>query len=94
MTSVVFVASVAARELVDALGPEELAALAERLAPYLPAPASDGWLNSAQTAEYLAISRDALKRLTASRSIPFEQDHPGGRCYFLRSELDRWRQGT
>jgi excisionase family DNA binding protein len=86
-----------ARALLAELGPDDLAELAERLRPYLPAPsepATDGWLDSRRAADYLGISRDALHRLTAERAVPFHQDRPGGRLYFLRSELDESRGAT
>ncbi len=87
--------STLARALLDQLGPEDLAELADRLAPYLQAPArsEDGWMNAKQAADYLGISIHALHRLTAERRIPFTQERPGARCYFRRSELDEWRGG-
>ena len=87
--------STLARALLDQLGPEDLAELAQRLAPYLQAPAAseDGWMNAKQTADYLGISIHALHRLTSERRIPFTQERPGARCYFRRAELDEWRGG-
>ena len=81
------------RALLAQLEPEDLAGLAERLAPFLrtPAASDDGWLNTKQAAEYLGISVHALHRLTAERRIPLHQDRPGARCFFRRSELDEWR---
>lgn len=52
---------------------------------------SDRWMTSAEAAEYLAIPLSSLRKLTAAGAVPFSQDAPGGRCYFLRTELDRWR---
>jgi excisionase family DNA binding protein len=49
------------------------------------------WLTLRQAAEYLAMGRGTLHKLTARRAIPFHQDAPGGRCKFRRSELDEWR---
>jgi hypothetical protein len=40
---------------------------------------------------HLGITTNGLHKLTASRSIPFEQDGPNCRCWFKRSELDAWR---
>jgi excisionase family DNA binding protein len=56
-------------------------------------PAQDSWLDSTRAAEYLGISRPSLHKLTAARAIPFEQEGPGWKCWFLRSELDAWRRG-
>ena len=39
-----------------------------------------GWMDTKQAAEYLGLSVDALHKLTAARSIPFEQSGPGARC--------------
>jgi excisionase family DNA binding protein len=82
-----------AQALLAELGPDDLAELARRLAPFLPQPATtgDGWLTTAQAAEHLGVSVHALHRLTAARTIPFHQDGPGARCYFKRSDLDAWR---
>jgi excisionase family DNA binding protein len=80
--------------LVNDLGPDDLAVLADRLAPYLvspPPPTEDGWLDSQRAASYLGISRNALYKLTAARSIPFEQEQRGCKCWFRRSDLDAWR---
>jgi excisionase family DNA binding protein len=53
----------------------------------------DGWLDTKQAAEYVSLTVAALHRHTAARTIPFEQDAPGGKCWFKRSELDAWRRG-
>lgn len=83
--------------LVDVLlsDPDGLDALAAALAPRLPrptVPAEDGWLNMKQAAAYLGMSSNALQKYTAAREVPFEQDTPGGKCWFKRSELDEWRR--
>jgi excisionase family DNA binding protein len=75
------------RKLIDRAWPM----IAERLAASDPAP--DGWLDSIGAAAYLSLSRHALHKLTASREIPFEQDGPGCKLWFKRSELDAWRRG-
>jgi excisionase family DNA binding protein len=91
-----------AQALVRALDAEALDLLAERLAPPLQAQVlvgqrhpdtGDDWLNSKSAAAYLGVSMNAIHKLTAARSIPFEQDGPGCRCWFKRSELDGWRSG-
>jgi len=52
-------------------------------------------MTTAKAAAYLGINVNALHKLTASRSIPFEQARPRARCYFKRSELDDdWRQSS
>lgn len=53
--------------------------------------AADDWLSTRQAARYLGLSVPALHRLTAARSVPFEQSGPGARCWFQRSALDGWR---
>lgn len=86
-----------ARALLEELGPDDLAELAARLAPYLPAPAApapDEWLTTRQAAEHLAISVHALHRLTAAGRVPVHQDGPGARCFYRRSELDVARKTT
>jgi excisionase family DNA binding protein len=81
------------------LDDDDLDRLAELLLPRLAdrvtsiAGQPDGWLDSAEAAAYLGISRTALHKATAARSIPFEQDGPGCKCWFKRSDLDAWRRG-
>lgn len=78
----------------DAL--ERLADLvAQRLAFTLTSSSTaDRWLTSREAAEHLGLPSVAqLHKLSAARAVPFHQDRPGGRLYFRRSELDRWRGG-
>jgi hypothetical protein len=71
--------------------------LADLLAPKLklrlkpPAAASDGWLDAKRAAAYVGLSVNALRKLTAERAIPFEQEVPGCKSWFKRSSLDAWR---
>jgi excisionase family DNA binding protein len=81
-----------------ALSPAILDALAQRIAPRVAELLKDEvgaeqWFNSGQAADYLGMTRNALHKLTSARQIPFEQDGPGCKLYFRRSELDRWRSG-
>jgi hypothetical protein len=55
---------------------------------------ADRWMDSCGAAEYLGMSRAALHKHTAARTIPMHQDSPGGKCWFLKSELDAWRLAT
>lgn len=71
------------RALVEALGPDDLAALAERLAPYLPerertATPTD-WLTLRQAATHLGIGYSTAKRHAAEGVWPVERE--GGRVY-------------
>lgn len=67
--------------------------LTTRRQPATPVTA-DGWLDTSRAAEYLGISKASLHKLTAARAIHFEQDGPGCKCWFLRSDLDTYRRGT
>lgn len=87
-----------ARALVDEISrdPAALERLAELLAPHLSSnvgEVEDGWMSTKDAAAYLGLTPNALHRLTAARSVPFAQEMPGGKCWFLRSELDEWRRG-
>jgi len=53
----------------------------------------DRWMESAEAARHIGRSISALHKLTAARRIPFSQDGPGAKCYFRRSDLDRWMAG-
>lgn len=55
--------------------------------------AVSGWMSSREAAGYLGLTLAALHRLTAARTVPFEQDTPGGKCWFNRADLDTWRRG-
>jgi hypothetical protein len=83
------------RALLDELGDDDLAALAQLLAPYLPSPAApdDGWLSTRDAAEYAGCSVNALHRAMAAREVAFEQAGPGGKAWFRRAAIDAWRRG-
>lgn len=77
-------------QLVDRLAERIAVALAERLG----ADEREGndWLDSRHAAVYLGVHRDTLRKLAAERAIPSEQDGPGCKLYFRRSDLDAWRR--
>lgn len=52
----------------------------------------DEWLDSRHAADYLGIHRDTLRKLSAERAIPSEQDGSNCKLYFRRSDLDAWRR--
>jgi excisionase family DNA binding protein len=84
--------------------PRYLTASAQSTLPSLPSgsrhtcrpprsPEQGGWLTTKQAADYLGLTTRAIHHYTAAQAIPFEQDTPGGKCWFLKSELDGWRRG-
>jgi hypothetical protein len=53
----------------------------------------DRWMDAREAAIYLGFDSVApLHKLTAAKAVPFSQDVAGGKCWFKRSELDRWRE--
>ena len=84
---------------VSSLLDEFIAQLAERVANRIAeqdtrtVDCATEWLDSRHAAEYLGIHRDTLRKLAAERAIPSEQDGPGCKLYFRRSDLDAWRVG-
>lgn len=92
------IGSAAGSSLLDAL----IDQLAERVAERLGAATEpsrtdqpsgrDEWLDSRHAADYLGVHRDTLRKLAAERAIPSEQDGPGCKLYFLRSDLEAWRR--
>jgi excisionase family DNA binding protein len=81
-------------ELIDLLIDRIADRLAAALAQRLDAPSAEAvpeWLDSRAAAAYLGLHRDTLRKLAAERTIPAEQDGPGCRLLFRRSELDDWR---
>ena len=81
------------RALLESLDDGDLAELAERLAPLLPRPAitDDRWLTSREAAQHLGLTLNALHKRTRRHEIPAVQESAGGRLYFRRTDLDRWR---
>ena len=75
-----------ARALLDQL---DLAELAERLRPFLST--DDGWLGVKDAAAYAGCSVPALRHAMSRGEVEFEQACHGGKVYFRRSALDRWR---
>lgn len=73
-------------------GPADLAELAERLRPFLTA--DDGWLGAKDAAAYAGCTVPALRYAMRAGDVEFEQHVPGGKVYFQRSALDRWRQAS
>ena len=51
------------------------------------------WMDCSRAATYLGMHEVTLRKLTASRKIPFHQDRPRARLWFSRAELDAWRRG-
>ena len=83
-----------ARALLDqiAADPVALARLAEGLRPYLAH--DDGWLGTKEAAAYAGCTVHALRHAVAQREVEFEQHVPGGKVWFQRSALDRWRRSA
>lgn len=80
-----------ARALLEQFEPEDLAALAEMLKPHLGT--DDGWLGAKDAAAYAGCTVHAIRHAMRSGDLEFEQHVPGGKVYFRRRELDRWRAG-
>jgi excisionase family DNA binding protein len=78
-------------QLLDHIADRLAAVITERLSVSDDRP--DEWFDSRHAAEYLGVHRDTLRKLAAERAIPSEQDGPGCKGYFRRSDLDAWRNG-
>lgn len=76
---------------IDRLGDALADAVLERLGDSLKRQPDDRWLDSREAAAHLAISVDALHRLTAARRLAFSQSVAGAPCYFRRGDLDAYR---
>jgi len=74
------------------LSAEQLDVLADLVAERLAAsPADDGWLSTAQAADYLGCTPDRLHDLVARRALKHGRD--GRRLRFKRSDLDAYVAG-
>src|SRR3954454_22896003 len=71
-------------EDVDRIAQAVAVLVAERLPESKPSP----WMVSAEAAEYLRLSLDALHRLAAAGAVPHAKQ--AGRCLFTRAELHAW----
>jgi len=81
------------RPALDAILVQLADLVAERLAarPAAAKPNGDEWLDTRDAAEYLGVHRDTIRRLAAERAVPSEQEGPGCKLFFRRSDLDAWR---
>jgi excisionase family DNA binding protein len=77
----------------DAVLAADLAAVLRPHLQHEQSVATAGWMTSREAATHLGLTLPALHRLTAARAVPFEQDSPGGKCWFNRADLDAWRRG-
>jgi excisionase family DNA binding protein len=81
------------RALIESLDPEDLAELAVRLIPLIrPQPVQDRpkeWLSSREAAEHLGVSVATVARMVADGRLRARRDHPKGRLYFRRTELEQ-----
>ncbi len=48
------------------------------------------WLGVQGAAEHLSCSEERIRKLIATRRIPFHQERAGGRVFLNRRELDEW----
>lgn len=76
--------------LVEAIAARAAEVTCDRLAEREPSP----WLDTAQAAAYLRVSRDSLYKLTAARALPVRKRPGGQRLLFHRAELDQWLEHT
>lgn len=86
-----------ARALLGQLDADDLAVLAQRLAPFLPAPeasSDDAWLTTRQAADYAGTTTHALHKAMRDGKVAFEQAAPGCKAWFRRGDLDAWRRGA
>jgi hypothetical protein len=55
--------------------------------------AADPWLGTREAAAYAGCTVPALRSAMHNGEVEFEQRVPGGKTYFRRSALDRYRSG-
>lgn len=79
-------------QLDDATLDRLAAAIAAKVAALLPDAVDDPWLDSPAAAAHLAITVNALHKLTAADAIRYSQNGLGGKLYFRRSWLDEYRE--
>ncbi|MGO9958165.1 MAG: helix-turn-helix domain-containing protein [Solirubrobacteraceae bacterium] len=51
---------------------------------------ADEWLDTKEAASYLGMHCDTLRKLAAANAIRSQQDRPGCKRRYRRSELDAW----
>jgi hypothetical protein len=77
-------------DLLEQLDREDLERLAERLRPFLRAD-GDGWLDAKAAAAHAGCTVEALRHARRVGALEFEQHERGGKVWFRRAALDRWR---
>jgi excisionase family DNA binding protein len=82
--------SKAISELIDRFAQRVATAIADQLGEQRTP--EDEWFDCRHAADYLGVHRDTLRKLAAERAITAEQDGPGCKLYFRRSDLDAWRR--
>jgi hypothetical protein len=84
--------SALARALLEELAGDPVAL--ERLRELVGAhPGDDGWLGVRDAAAYAGCTVPALRYAMSKGEVEYEQHFAGGKVYFRRSALDRWRAG-
>jgi hypothetical protein len=84
----------ASAEAVLTLSPEQLDALANRIAERLGQPEEDRWLPAREAAAYVGRHVDTLRKAARERRLEVGQGGANAKLFFRRSELDRWaREG-
>jgi excisionase family DNA binding protein len=86
----------AMQSAVDGLLEELADRIADRLADRLGErqQQADRWLDTRSAAAHLGVNRDTLRKLAAAGVIASEQEGPGCKRFFRRSDLDAWRAGA
>lgn len=83
-------------QITTRLVPEDLERLAElvaaKLAKAIARPGQKEVMDSSETADYLCLSVQRIRALTASGSLPHYKG-PNGRNYYRREEIDSWKLG-
>ncbi len=79
------------RVLLPQLDDEDLELLAERMSERLGGH-RDGWLDAKAAAEYAGCSVASLRYAMQRSQVDYEQAVPGGKVWFTKPALDRWRR--
>jgi len=81
------------RALIEQFDRDDLELLEGRLRALSADDADGGWLDTKKAAAYAGCTVPALHHAKANGDVEYEQPGgPGGKVWFQRSALDRWRQ--
>jgi excisionase family DNA binding protein len=90
MSSIIFTIAINGVDVPVTLDDAALAAIAEAASSAQPEEQWPQWMSITTAARYLDVSVQRLRKLVATKQIPFVQEGYACRLFFSRTDLDDW----